>query len=63
MDLILTAVCTIATIQKTTILETVRFQSVLMIAHPSMAKTVVTRITLGAGICISFYNYYTYRQI
>ena len=49
-DMILTVVRTIKKIQEMTILETVRFQSVLMIAHPSMAKTVVTRITLGAGI-------------
>ncbi len=46
----LTVVRTIATIKKMAILETVRFQSVLMISHPSMAKTIVTRITLGEGI-------------
>ena len=62
-DATLTVVRTITTIQEMTILETVSVQSVLMIAHPSMAETLVTGITLGVGICISFYRYYTSRQI
>ena len=44
-DVTLTVVRTIATIQEMTILETVRLHAVLMIAHQSMAKTVVTEIT------------------
>ena len=44
-DVTLTVVHTIATIQEMTILETVRLHAALMIAHQSMAKTVVTEIT------------------
>ena len=44
-DVTLTVMQTIATIQEMTILETVRLQAALMIAHQSMAETVVTGIT------------------